>query len=157
MKSYEILEKALSIIEDPKQWAQGGRWKKNDDGGDAYCAMGALVYTAIGSVTNEAVGRTKWHSTQMVPYYQAVHALTRRTGLFYGTYGRHGYRDPAVMDGPMCKPVECFNDTQPHAAVVALFKRAIRDEKARNATPIEVSAPATEVGTEARELVPAGA
>lgn len=102
METYEVLEKALALIEDEKDWCPNG-WG-SDAGGK--CAAHAI------------------HAN--VPHLRGIDAqlaVERLTGCYLGE----------------------FNDTHTHAEVVALFKRAIRSEKAKAGIPVELPAESLEV------------
>ena len=103
MKTYEVLEKALALIEDEKNWAQGN-WGLH---GGPSCAVGAIART-LGHGTIIEAGKTAAAGA-----LEAV-APDAPEGWDDGEGGR----------------VEFFNDKRSHAEVVALFQTAIRNEKA---------------------------
>lgn len=43
METYEVLEKALALIEDERNWCQETIQKDRGDGGTARCALGAVM------------------------------------------------------------------------------------------------------------------
>jgi hypothetical protein len=101
MTTYEVLKKALALIEDEKDWCQG------KTGWGRRCAVGAISTTVggIGSHTDDVLN---------YPPLKALCVALGGNGIVY------------------------FNDTHTHAEVVALFRTAIRAEKAKAGIPIEV-------------------
>lgn len=104
MQTYEVLEKALALIEDEENWCQG---RLHDNG--RYCAIGAYHTADHGH----------WFGRLSSSGQKARRALIDAlpTGGF----------DPAA-----------FNNTHSHAEVIALFHRAIRQEKAKAGIYVEL-------------------
>lgn len=108
MKIYEGLEKALAVIENEKNWTKG-----DYQVGNAYCAEGACLV----SVGLQPESPRAWRVEQADQFVTLINALIRALG---------GGR------------VHRFNDTHTHAEVVALFQKAIRDEKLKEGVEIEI-------------------
>lgn len=105
MKTYEVLERALALIEDEKNWTQ-----KDYRVGDALCAEGACVLGGGGTID--------------------AHNVAMWTGK----------ADAAVraLGSALSGPVHVFNDSHSHAEVVALFQKAIANEKRKAGVYIEL-------------------
>ena len=112
MKTFEVLERALALIEDEKDWCQGGGGWYSDEEGATLCAEGSL-FCVLGMHPDEQMAVL----VETEPY----RSLSEACG---------------------CREVFQFNDHHTHAEVVALFQRAIRNEKAKEGIPLEVEAPA---------------
>ena len=112
MKTYEVLEKALALIEDEKDWAQGDYRI-----GDALCAEGACIVAGGGAL--------EWDGQRFassVPPDECVVAF-------------------GALGALTTEAIHQFNDSRSHAEVVALFQGAIRNEKAKAGVPVDVPAP----------------
>lgn len=118
MKTYEVLEKALRLIEDEKNWCQGyqriveKRWLRKDR--VRYCALGAVAESIPG----------EGHSWPIMEF----HALPEVNPLWELVKAR-GFTE-----------VGHFNNTRTHAEVVALFQEAIRAEKEKAGVPLDIPA-----------------
>ena len=113
MKSYELLERGLALIEDPLNWVKGV--SKIDvpyaDGmRTAYCSYGALAHIAEKEVENAA------------PLSAALVALGEQV----------------EQEGMAGQAIVAFNDKHTHAEVIAVWKAAIRSEKAKHGIEVEV-------------------
>lgn len=115
MKTYEILEGALGLIRDEKNWCRGAlkmeMFSLRADGASVdrvrYCALGALAATDIGTVS---IG------VNPAP----LDAL-----------------DDVISGGSITR----FNDSHSHAEVVAVFQQAIQAEKVKEARELGVPEP----------------
>jgi hypothetical protein len=101
MEAYEVLEKALALIEDERNWCQ---WDRENYAGQR-CAVGALE-AAAGEVT--ACG----------------YDLSEKFGLEQLLESK-GFKRPPGRSWFL----SAFNDSHSHAEVVELFQTAIREEK----------------------------
>jgi len=112
MKTYEVLEKALALIEREENWAQGD-YKV----GDALCAEGACL--VAGGMKLEFDGQRYTFFDEPTPGYHA--ALDSLQDL-------------------LSDSVHLYNDAATHAQVVALFQKAIRAEKQKAGIAIDLPA-----------------
>lgn len=125
MKKYEVLEKALALIEDEKNWGQG--LIESVDG--RVCINGALVKALYG-------------------VEKCADAPTE--DCYIG--GKFGLDDLALSKGDTTfrnlsgMPTARFNDAHAHAEVLDFLREAIRNEKAKAGVSVEVP-------TETGELV----
>lgn len=115
--TYELLEAALGQIADENKWCQGSLYS-----GGRVCAAGALIKAVFGA-------------SQLPSEMTAVALITAKRVPGSVSGPRAGYLAlkaaiPPHPSGGFVNP-ERFNDFEPHAAVVALFQRAIRAEKQR--------------------------
>ncbi len=107
MKTYEVLEKALALIEDESNWTDRG-WAV--DPGGRMCAAGAC---------NVAEGIIDRKESRCFAVCSSPAPVALRAAL-PGDY----------------EVLPDFNDHETHADVVALFQRAIRAEKAKEGSEI---------------------
>lgn len=112
MKTYEVLEKALALIEDEKNWCQGLQETFSGE----RCASGAII-AAVSS-------------------HNASFEDGRRAAAKLGVIAARHLRCPTE---DFEDAIVNFNDFHTHAEVVALFQEAIRREKAKEGVPIDVS------------------
>jgi hypothetical protein len=116
VKTYEVLEKALSLIEDEQNWCRN---QVETDAGRR-CAVGAVEVAGI-------------------PAERLVvdHSLTALDLLAARADGA------GISLGCLLTEhaVELFNDCLGHAPTVALFKEAIRNEKANAGVHVDLPAP----------------
>jgi hypothetical protein len=116
MKTYEVLEKALRLIEDEKNWCQGyqriveKRWFRKDR--VRYCALGAVAESIPGE--NGSWPIEVFHE---LPEVKPLSDLVKARG--FDQVGR-------------------FNNVRTHAEVVALFQEAIRNEKEKAGVVIDL-------------------
>jgi len=111
MKAYEVLEKALALIEREENWAQGDLRV-----GNAFCAEGACVIAAGGAL--------KWEGS--VQHYRALVDASEYFDAFDALYR---YVPGSIYE---------FNDSHSHAEVVTLFQKAIRAEKQKAGIAIDL-------------------
>jgi hypothetical protein len=105
-KSYEALEAALALIEEPGMWCKGAV-SRNITGTEQRCALGAIV-----------------DAGEM--YLAEREAMAKMQELAKGL----GFENLVELnDDPHVK----------HCVIVGLFKRAIREEKARHAAGASVA------------------
>lgn len=123
METYEVLEKALALIEDESHWCQ------NDTRiGDAFCAVGALNFAMTGIARGSLEARARAEARGVLEtYYEAA-------ALLNGMAEDAGYEP---ISGRKCA-VAMFNNDRSHAEVVALFQKAIRQEKEKAGIPVEI-------------------
>ena len=113
MKTYEVLEKALALIEDEKNWCGEGY----GDGRGSKCAVHAVKAVCPG-FEGAFCG---WTPLAMRVVKELQDYLPLRAGAFSER-----------------QSVPAFNDTHSHAAVVALFQEAIRNEKAKEGMDVRL-------------------
>lgn len=131
MEVYEILERGLALIE--KGWIPGKLW----DGKGGFCALGAVAVT-VGDRTLLGVGAATGTVTIGVlltpEMTAAVNALNRaiEDPVPYDPYNQKSFRsdDPDTF-GRVAAVSNSGKD-----AAIALFQRAIRNEKARVGVPL---------------------
>lgn len=117
METYEILEKALSLIENERNWCQGTILGPRN----STCALGAVVQASLGYFKND------WRDSADGMTLRAISALADHIPV------------PFFRPAPR-EVIWHFNDTSTHAEVTDLFRKAIRKEKAKLGIEIEVPA-----------------
>jgi hypothetical protein len=128
VKTYEVLEKALGLIEDERHWCRGAVGR-----GGARCAIGALNFATVGIDQGGKGTKAKVEPVLYRAYVAAVGALNLLAE-------RDGFETREMPRGSM-PAVAFFNNSHSHAEVVALFQEAIRNEKAKAGVPVDLPAP----------------
>lgn len=130
METYEVLEQALALIEDERQWCQGAVRK-----GGARCAIGALNFVAAGVDQGGVSAKDLGVAREVrLAYRGAVDAVDRLAE-------RDGFAPHPCLNGNQ-PAIANFNNNRTHAEVVALFQEAIRQEKEKAGVLVEVPAEA---------------
>lgn len=136
---YEILERALALIERSENWCQGVLKK-----GDAsYCAVGAVNFSASGGIVHKSEVQDQ-NPPWRFAYDRAINAINRLAEAA-------GYSSEDWPTGGVQPAIAYFNNDHSHAEVVALFQEAIRAEKAKAGVPLEITD--CDVKAEGRKLV----
>jgi hypothetical protein len=116
---YEVLERALALIEDEQDWCQGKFSREKRVGllrrkRTQRCALGAIRSSA----SLEADGMP-WADFLALPEIRPLQAIVLEKGY---------------------DQVGTFNNASAHAEVVALFQKAIRAEKQKAGIPLDLPA-----------------
>jgi len=120
MKTYEGLEAALAVIEDPNRWCQGKMLS-----GDRRCALGAF---------DDVLFNHKDRAT-----FAGMKIALERGKTLLGTLA--SARSPMPPDFEPEQVIAAFNDTHAHGDVVALFQEAIRASKGAEAGQLKYAVP----------------
>ncbi len=109
MQTYEILEKAKALIEDPNDWCQCAAFKTGPKGNVQHCAIGAV----------DAVTRADgWVYERELAVTMALDAV-------------------AIDTFHKCSLVD-VNNNLGHEATIEMFNEAIRTEKAKAGIPVDL-------------------
>jgi hypothetical protein len=129
VKTYEVLDKALALIEDENNWAITAYGSASSG---PWCAVGSVAAVLADSDEIEFNRIVDWNH----PDPEAVCVLE---GL--------ARRECGATEKPLrsSQSIEHFNDDRPHHEVVALFQEAIRSEKAKAGVPVELPAPVAQM------------
>jgi hypothetical protein len=109
MKTSEILIKAKELIANPVYWTQGDYEKKNVDGTQCYCSLGAIGQVLF-----------KYPNIGVTEYGEV--SVTQAAELLKAAVGREVHKHETFAP---------YNDSHTHSEVMEAFDKAIHLAKAK--------------------------